>query len=112
MGFVILVSVGVVLIVFMLLMSTSDLSPVDYLIGSVTGILITFATSFGYHLESKNELEFVLNSKNKEIVFENGDKLKIYYYEVSKSDSTKVKIKAGKEKSPNRKKENEFTNFN
>lgn len=112
MGYVLLVSVAVVLIVFMLLMSTSELSPVDYLVGGAIGILITFGTSFGYHLDSKNELEFVLNSKNKEIVFENGDKLKIYYYEVSKSDSTKVKIKASKEKSPNRKKENEFTNFN
>jgi hypothetical protein len=112
MGFVLIVSIAVVLIVFMLLMSTSELSPIDYLVGGATGILITFATCFSYHLDSKNELEFVLNSKNKEIVFENGDKLKIYYYEVSKSDSTKVKIKAGKEKSPNRKKENEFTNFN
>lgn len=112
MGIMLLISVCFIFLVFMLLMSTSELSPVDYLVGAFTGMLITFATTYGYYLESKNDLEFVLNSQAKEIIFKDGNKLKIYYYDVSKSDSAKVKIKASKEKSPNREKENEFTNFN
>ena len=112
MGLMLFLSICGVLLIFMLLYVTSDIEALDYFTGAAIGICMTFSMLFSYHLDSKEKLEFVLDSKNKEIVLEDGKKLKIYYYDVSKSDSAKVKIRAGKEKKPDREKENEFTNFN
>lgn len=112
MGLMLLLSICGVLLIFMLLYVTSDIEALDYFTGAATGMIMTFFMFVSYHFDSKEKLEFVLDSKNKEIVLEDGKKLKIYYYDVSKSDSAKVKIRAGKEKKPDREKENEFTNFN
>lgn len=112
MGLALLLSICGVFLIFMLLYATSDIEPLDYFTGAAIGMIMTFFMLASYHFDSKERLEFVLDSKNKEIVLKDGKKLRIYFYDVSKSDSAKVKIKAGKEKKPDREKENEFTNFN
>lgn len=112
MGTVLIISIIVTLFFLLLFMALSDVDPADYVAGASIGIIMTFFLALSYHFSSKEKLEFVLDSKNKEIVLEDGKKLKIYYYDVSKSDSAKVKIRAGKEEKPDREKENEFTNFN
>lgn len=107
-----LLSSCIIGLLFLLIVAVVDIDPEDYLLGAGMSIFITFFVCAIYFSNSKGSLEFVLDSTNKELILENGQKLKIYYYNVSKSDSTKIKIRAGKEKAPDKEKENEFTNFN
>ena len=76
--------------------------------GIFTGVLITVLTLFPAFRDPDN-LEFVLNPKEMTITLESGSILKITDYTMSKSDSTRVKIKAKKQTSD---KNNDFTNFN
>ena len=86
------------------------------LFSSFVGTAVTalaFGVIFGKQIqEIESEANFILDPIKKEIVFDDGSKLRIYQYEVSKFDSLRVKIKANDTGTPPNTKNNEFTNFN
>lgn len=107
-GGIIFAAIAIIVAVFLIALSLDDEVPA-LIIGSITAFVITsFCVLVGAEMKDR-ELNIIIDSRQKEIIYDDNRKLEILQYEVSSKDSCRVKIRA-KENAHRRK--NEFTNFN